>query len=82
MKRAVSEPVCRRNLAGQRQNVRLDMKKMEEESRAVEMALENHNLFIFGLCCTGKCFSYSKTIIFLFLVPFIVTLLALDRVVI
>ena len=42
--------------AGQRQNVRLDLKTMEEESRAVELALENHNLFIFCLCCTGKMF--------------------------
>ena len=44
------------NVAGQRQNVRRDWKKMEEESRAVELALENHNLFIVGLCCTGKLF--------------------------
>ena len=45
------------NVAGQRQNLRRDLKKkMEEEIRAVERALENHNLFIFGLCCTGKMF--------------------------
>ena len=43
-------------VAGQRQNVRRDLKKMEEESRAVELALENNNLFILGLCCTGKMF--------------------------
>ena len=44
------------NVAGQRQNVRRDLKKMKEESRAVELALENHHLFIFRLCCTGKMF--------------------------
>ena len=55
------------NVARQRQNVRHDLKKMEKESRAVELALENHTitenhtLFMFGLCCTGKCFNYSKT---------------------
>ena len=44
------------NSAEQCQNVRHDLKKMEEASRAVELALENHNLFIFGVCCTGKMF--------------------------
>ena len=44
------------NVARQRQNVRRDLKKMAEESRAVKLALESHNLFIFGLCCTGKMF--------------------------
>ena len=44
------------NVVGQRQNVRRDLKKMEEENRAVELALENYNLFIFGLCCIGKMF--------------------------
>ena len=44
------------NVARQRQNVRCDLKKMEEESRAVKLALESHKLFIFGLCCTGKMF--------------------------
>ena len=57
------------NVAGLRQNVRRDLKKRAEESRAVEVALENHNLLNFGLCCTGKCFNYSRTIIFIFLVP-------------
>ena len=57
------------NVAGQRHKIQRDLKKMEDESRAAELALENHNLFIFGLCCTGKSFSYSKTIIFIFLVP-------------
>ena len=42
------------NVAGQRQNVRRDLKKMEKESRAVE--LESHNLFNFGFCCTGNMF--------------------------
>ena len=43
------------NVARQRQNVRRDLKKkMEEDSRAVELALESHNLVIFCLCCTGK----------------------------
>ena len=54
----------------QRQNFRRDLKKMEEECTAVELALENHKLFNFGLCCTGNCFKYSKTIIFLYLAPF------------
>ena len=44
------------NVARQRQNVRCDLKKMEEESRTVKLALESHKLFIFGLCCTGKMF--------------------------
>ena len=44
------------NVEGQRQNVRRDLKKMEEESRAVGLALENLNLSIFGLCCRGKMF--------------------------
>ena len=49
------------NVARQRQNVRCDLKKkMEEESRAVELASESHNLFIFGLCCIGKGFKYKK----------------------
>ena len=30
--------------------------KDEEEGRAVKLMLESHNLFIFGLCCTGKMF--------------------------
>ena len=44
------------NVARQRQNVQYDLKKIEEESRAVELALEGHKLFISGLCCTGKTF--------------------------
>ena len=44
------------NVAGQCQNIQRDLKKMKEESRAVELALENHNLFISGLCCTEKMF--------------------------
>ena len=62
VKRAVSEPFrvyflsAAENVARQRQNVPRDLKKMEEESRAVELALENHNLFILGLCCTGIMF--------------------------
>ena len=44
------------NVARQRLNVRCDLKKMDEASRAVELALVSHNLFIFGLCCTGKMF--------------------------
>ena len=43
-------------VAQQNQNVPCDLKKMEEESRAIELALEGHNLFISGLCCTGKMF--------------------------
>ena len=48
------------NDAGQRQNVQRNLKKMEKECRAVELALENHNLFIFGLYCTGKMFQVTK----------------------
>ena len=45
------------NVARQRQNVRRDLKKkMAEESTAVKLALESHNLFIFVLCCTEKVF--------------------------
>ena len=44
------------NVARQRQKARLDLKRMEEGSRAVKLALETHNLFIFGLCCTGNMF--------------------------
>ena len=41
---------------------------MEEESRAVKLALESHNLLT--VCAVQeKCFNYSKTIIFIFLVP-------------
>ena len=47
------------NVAGQRQNVRRNLKNMEKESRAVELALENHNLFIFGLYSTGKMFQVT-----------------------
>ena len=53
------------NVARQRQNVRRDLKKMEEESRA----LERHNLVYFSMCCTGKGFNYSKIIVFILLVP-------------
>ena len=35
------------NVAGQRLNVRRDLKNMEEESIAIELALENHYLFFF-----------------------------------
>ena len=56
------------NVAWQSQNILGDLKKMEEENRAVKLALESHILLIFGLCCTGKCFNYSKTIIFICLV--------------
>ena len=44
------------NVAWQRQNVWCDLKKMEEKSRVIKLAMESHNLFIFGLCCTGKMF--------------------------
>ena len=40
------------NVARQRQNVRRDLKKTEEESKAIELALEGHGLFISGSCCT------------------------------
>ena len=43
---------------------------MEEESRAVKLALESHILFNFGMCAVQeKCFNYSKTVNFIFLVP-------------
>ena len=45
------------NVAGQCQNVRRDLQKMEEESGVVELALENHNLFIFGFVLE-KRFNY------------------------
>ena len=54
---------------------------MEEESRAVELALENHNLFIFGLCCTGKMFQLQKDN-YIYIFGTIMTLLMLDCVVI
>ena len=45
------------NVARQRQNVKRYLEKMEKESRAIELALEGHSLFISGLCCTGHiCF--------------------------
>ena len=44
------------NVAQQRQNVQHDLKKMKEESRAIELAFEGHSLFMSGLCCTGKMF--------------------------
>ena len=62
------------NVAEQYQNVRRDLKKMEEESRAVELALKNHNLFIFGLCCTGKMFQLQEDNYINILVPLLLTL--------
>ena len=44
------------NVAWQRQNVRRDLKKMAEESRAIGLALESQSRFISGLCCRGKMF--------------------------
>ena len=44
------------NIARQCQKVRRNLKKMEEESRAIGLALEGYKLFIFGLCCTGIMF--------------------------
>ena len=38
------------NVACPHQNVRRDLKKMETESRAVELVLEGHGLFIPGQC--------------------------------
>ena len=55
-------------LHGNVKNLQRDSKKMEIESRAVAVALECHSSFISGLCCTGKCFCYSKIFIFIFLV--------------
>ena len=54
MKRAVSEPFhssflsAAENAARQRQNVRCDFKKMEESTRAAELALDGHSWFISG----------------------------------
>ena len=43
------------NVARQRQNVQCDLKKMEEESRVVELIFEGHNLFL--VCAAQeKCF--------------------------
>ena len=64
-----SFPFAAENVARQHQSIRCDLKKMVEESRAVELALEGHTLIISGLCCTGKCFCDSKIIIFIFLAP-------------
>ena len=54
---------------------------MEEESRAVELALESHYLFIFGLCYTGKMFQLQLDN-YVYIVGTIGTLLTLDSVVI
>ena len=52
-------PCLASNVARLRQNVRRDLKKMEEESRAVEQALGVVRLFL------GTMFCYSKIIIFM-----------------
>ena len=58
------------NVAWQRQNVRRDLKKkMEEESRADKLALESHNLYIFGLCCTGEMIQLQEDNYIYILVP-------------
>ena len=75
MKRAVSEPfrvyfpVCHRECFRATSKCLTLKKKMEEGSGAVELALENHNLFFFICAVQEKCFNYSETIIFIFFVP-------------
>ena len=55
------------NVARQRQNVQRDLTKMEEESRAVELALEGHIVCLFLVhAAHEKCFCYNKIIIFIF----------------
>ena len=68
------------NVALQYQNVRRDLKKMEEESRAVELALEGHSLFISGLCYKGKLFLLQLDN-YIYIFGIIATLLSLDSVV-
>ena len=55
------------NVARQGQNVRSDLKKkMEETSRAVELALEPY-FGLFLVCAVQeKCLNYSEIIIFIF----------------
>ena len=66
------------NVARQRQNVRCDLKKkMEEESRAVELASESHNLFIFWFVLYRKRFQLQKDN-YIYIFGTIVTLLKLD----
>ena len=46
-----------------------DLKKMEEESRAIELALEGYSLIISCLFLQEKLICYSMIIVFIFLVP-------------
>ena len=50
------------NVAQQRQNMRHDLKKLEEESRTVELALVGHNccLFLVNVAQKKKSFCYSN----------------------
>ena len=68
------------NVARQRQNVRRDLKKMEEESGAVELALERHNLVYFWFVLYRKNDSITVRYLHLYF-DIIVTLLRLDSVV-
>ena len=61
----VKFPVCAESGARQRQIVRRDLK---ERKKAGRLSWEGHSLFISILCCTEKI-SYSKIILFIFLVP-------------
>ena len=45
-----------KNVARQRQNIRRYLINKEEESGAVVLALEGHNMFIPGLRCRGEMF--------------------------
>ena len=55
------------NVAGKCQNIRRGLKKMKEESRVAELALENHKVFFCFFCAVQeKYFNYTKTIIFIF----------------
>ena len=54
--------LLQRTLHSNVKNVRHDSKKMAEESRTFELALEGHSLFISGLSEQENCFCYSKII--------------------
>ena len=53
-----------KNVAHQCQNIQRDLKKMEDESRTAELALEGHNFCLFLVSAVHeKCFCYSNVFI-------------------
>ena len=54
------------NVAGQRQYVRRDLKKMEEENRAVGLALERHKLVYFWFVLYRKNVSITVRYLYLY----------------